>query len=316
MTRVLVTGASGFIGRHCLAPLVAAGYDVHAVLSRRGAVEIPGVTWHVGDLHDRGRTFALVDEIAASHLLHLAWSFGPGGSDSAKKGECPDHYRWTLATLDLVRRFTEAGGKRAVISGTSFEYDWADGLCAEDSTLRRPTSYYGACKNAIYDLLTGYSDAVGLSLAWSRIFFLYGPQEPPERLIASVIRSILRGEPALCSHGRQVRDYMYVEDVAEALVAVLGTDVRGAINIGSQEPIALRDLIGAAADRIGRPDLVRLGALPARPTDAPLVLAKTNRLREEVGWRPRFSHAEGLERTIDWWRAQLAAQSHHHPETV
>jgi nucleoside-diphosphate-sugar epimerase len=312
MKRVLVTGASGFVGRHCLVPLRAAGYDVHAIASKRGAVDVPGVTWHAADLHDAAQMSALVDKLAASHLVHLAWSFGPGGSDSAAKGECPDGYRWVLATLNLVRRFTQAGGRRAVLAGTSFEYDWADGLCTEATTLRRPTSYYGTCKNALFELLTGYADAVGLSMAWSRIFFLYGPHEPPARLIASVVRSLLRGEPALCSQGTQVRDYLYVEDVAEAMVAILNSDVRGAINIGSQQPIALRDLIGQAAERLGRPDLLRLGALPTRPTDAPLVLADTGRLRAEVGWAPRFGHAEGLDRTIAWWRAQMAADLAQH----
>jgi nucleoside-diphosphate-sugar epimerase len=308
LKRVLVTGASGFIGRHCIAPLCAAGYDVHAVTSKRGPIDVPGVTWHDVDLHDTARMSTLVDELAASHLIHLAWSFGPGGSDGAAKGDCPDGYRWVLATLNLVRRFTEAGGRRAVLAGTSFEYDWSDGLCSESSTLRRPTSYYGTCKNALYELLTGYADAVGLSMAWSRIFFLYGPHEPPARLIASVVRSLLRGEPALCSRGTQVRDYLYVEDVAEAMVAILNSDVRGAVNIGSQKPIALRDLIGQAAERLGRPDLLRLGALPTRATDAPLVLADTARLRTEVGWNSRFSHAEGLDRTIAWWRSQIAAE--------
>jgi nucleoside-diphosphate-sugar epimerase len=308
MKRVLVTGASGFIGRHCLAPLRSAGYEVHAIAGKRAPVPVPGVTWHAADLHDAVGTASVVDEVAASHLMHLAWSFGPGGSDSAPKGECPDGLRWVLATINLVRRFRESGGQRAVIGGTSFEYDWADGLCVETGTLRRPTSYYGTCKNALFELLTGYADAVGLSMAWSRIFFLYGPHEPQARLVASVIRSILRGEPALCSQGTQIRDYLYVEDVAEALVATLDSNVAGPVNIGSQQPIALRDLIGQAAELLGRLDLLRLGALPTRPTDAPLVLADITRLREEVGWRPRFSHADGLDRTIAWWREQAARE--------
>jgi nucleoside-diphosphate-sugar epimerase len=308
MKRVLVTGASGFIGRHCLAPLCAAGYDVHAIAFKHSPIVVPGVKWHVVDLHDAARQATLVDKIAASHLVHLAWSFGPNW-DSAAKGECPGGYRWVQATLNLLRGFTEAGGRRAVLAGTCFEYDWSEGLCSECSTLRRPTTYYGTCKNALFELLTGYADAVGLSLAWSRIFFLYGPHEPPARLVASVIRSLLRGEPSLCSQGTQVRDYLYVEDVAEAHVAILNSDVRGAVNIGSQQPIELRDLAGKTAERVGRPDLLRLGALPTRPGDAHLVLADTTRLRTDVGWAPRFSHAEGLDRTIAWWRRQMAAES-------
>jgi nucleoside-diphosphate-sugar epimerase len=98
---------------------------------------------------------------------------------------------------------------------------------------------------------------------------------------------------------------MYVEDVADALAAILDSDVRGPVNVGTQQPIALRDLIAQAADRIGRRDLVRLGALPTRPTDAPLVLADTTRLRTEVGWQPGIGVAEGMDRTIAWWKAEL-----------
>jgi len=305
MKQVLLTGATGFIGRHCIAPLRARGYEVHAISSRSTSHDVPDVIWHRADLHNFSQMSECVDRLAATHLVHLAWSVGQGGADGAKKGDCPEGYRWTLATLNLVRRFVEAGGRRALIAGSSFEYDWTGGVCAELTTPRRPTSYYGTCKSALFDLLSGYAESVDLSMAWARIFFLFGPYEPPARLIASVIRSLLRNEPALCSQGTQIRDYMYVEDVADALAAILDSDVRGPVNVGSQQPIALRDLIAQAADRIGRRDLVRLGALPTRPTDAPLVLADTTRLRTEVGWQPGIGVAEGLDRTVAWWKAAL-----------
>jgi nucleoside-diphosphate-sugar epimerase len=154
-------------------------------------------------------------------------------------------------------------------------------------------------------MLSGYAEHTDLSLAWARIFFLYGPHEPEARLIPLVIRNVLRGEPALCSHGSQIRDYLYVQDAAEALATILDSEFQGPINVASGEPIAIRDLVGRAAERLGRPDLIRLGALAPRPTDVSLLLADTSRLRAEVGWRPRVTLEQGLDRTIDFWRGQL-----------
>lgn len=241
--------------------------------------------------------------------MHLAWSFLPGGADEARAGSCPSHYQWTQTTLHLVRRFKEAGGLRVVGGGSSQEYDWSAGLCSEFTTARMPANYYGTCKNALFELLSGYADQVDLSLAWARIFFLYGPYEAATRLVPTVIQSVLRGEPALCSHGLQVRDYLYVQDAADALVAILDSEVQGPINVASQEPIALRDLAGRAADKVGRRDLLRLGAVPARSTDAPTVVGDIARLRDEVGWHPVVSLDEGLEKTIEFWRGRLASAS-------
>jgi nucleoside-diphosphate-sugar epimerase len=307
--RVILTGASGFIGRHCVAPLCARGFEIHGVTSQEVAPDIAGVTWHHLSLHDTPSVERLCQRIGATHLLHLGWSFGPGGADGAPKGSCPGHFQWTQTSMQLVRGFREAGGRRAVCAGSSQEYDWTSGVCAEFTTARKPSNYYGVCKNALFELLTGYADHVALSLAWARIFFVYGPHEPPSRLLPSVIRSVLRGAPALCSHGSQVRDYLYVTDVADALVATLESDIQGPINIGSQQPIALRDLVSGAAERLGGGHLVRFGAVPARTTDVPLLVANTTRLQAEVGWSPRVSLADGLDRTVEFWREQLAGDT-------
>ena len=188
--------------------------------------------------------------------------------------------------------------------GTSFEYDWAGGMCAELTNTAPADQLLRHLQDCLFELLSGYAEAVEFSMAWARIFFLFGPHEPPGRLLASVIRSLLNNEPALCSQGTQIRDYMYVEDVADALAAILDSDVRGPVNVGSQQPIAVRELVNQTADRIGRRDLVRLGALPTRSTDAPLVLADTTRLRAEVGWEPASAWLSGIDRTIAWWRQQ------------
>jgi nucleoside-diphosphate-sugar epimerase len=300
--RVLVTGGTGCIGRHALPRLVARGWEVHAVAGRQSAPDEPGVVWHRADLLDAAEVRQIARDVGATELLHLAWYIAPG-----QWARAPENVAWVRASLDLLDAFAAAGGRRVVTAGSCLEYDWSYGYCAEDRTPCTPHTAYGASKHALQLLTSAFADARGLTSAWGRIFFLYGPFEHPDRLVASVIRSLLRGEPARCSHGRQVRDYLFADDVADALVALLASDVSGPVNIGSGEPIRLRDLAGRAADLLERRELVHFGAIPAAPTDTPLVVADVGRLRDELGWRPSVDLDAGLRRTIDWWRSQLLA---------
>ncbi len=153
-------------------------------------------------------------------------------------------------------------------------------------------------------LLQALTDQAGVSSAWGRAFFLYGPEEQQDRLVASVIRSVLRGEPARCSHGRQIRDYMHVQDVANGFVALLDSDVRGVVNICSGQAATLREIVTGIGSVLERPELIHLGAIPARANDAPLVVGDNTRLRQEVGWNQEFDLDSGLRHTIDWWRTR------------
>ena len=135
MRTVLVTGATGFIGRHALDPLVARGFRVHAVTSRPLRTRKSDVTWHRADLLNLDAVSALVASVRPSDLLHFAWSLAPGGSVGPI-----ETLRWVQATLDLVRQFEQHGGTRAVIAGSCAEYDWNHGYCLEDRTPLAPRS--------------------------------------------------------------------------------------------------------------------------------------------------------------------------------
>jgi len=143
---------------------------------------------------------------------------------------------------------------------------------------------------------------VSLSAAWGRIFFLYGPHENPSRLVASVINHMLDGIPAKSTHGEQIRDFLYVEDVASAFVNLLDCKVSGAVNIASGEPVKIKKVIHEIAEIIGRPDLVSLGSVSAPENDPLLLLADTTRLKDEVNWKPANNLSDGLQKTVDWWR--------------
>ena len=305
MKRVLVTGASGFIGLHCLQPLLDREFEVHAVSRRPAPAGTPSaVVWHQSDLLELGASSSLMEKVAPTHLLHLAWYVVPG-----KLITSPENYTWVTASMDLVRNFAGKGGKRLTVCGSGYEYDWNYGYCSEKLTPAVPNTPYGACKQALNLLVQSYAGQNGLSAAWGRVFFLYGPQEHPDRLVSSVIRSLLRGEPAKCSHGRQIRDYMHVQDVADGLVALLDSEVSGAVNVSSGQATTLREIVLTIGRIMGQEDLIRLGALPARANDTALVVGDNARIQSEVGWQPRLDLEQGLRHTIDWWKQNQGVQA-------
>jgi len=306
--RVLVTGAGGFIGRASIAPLTRLGFEVHAVTSGTAAdhprTALSGFT-HVADLLSESQVAALLERVAPTHLLHFAWIATPG-----IYWQSAENYRWLAASQNLLREFQARGGVRAVMAGSCVEYDWSkasvcsetSGPMADEST---PLTAYAVCKIRLQKALAQFADEHHLSSAWGRIFFQFGPHEHPDRLVPSVIRHLLTNQEALCTHGRQIRSFLHVADVGAAFAQLLASDVQGPVNIGSDERIALADLIERIAREIGRPDLVRLGARSAPADEPPLLVPDVQRLRAEVQWRPQFSLNEGIRDVIAWWRGQL-----------
>jgi nucleoside-diphosphate-sugar epimerase len=306
----MVTGASGFIGRWSVPALLALGFEVHAVVSAAHQQPVPdelrGATVHRCDLLREDSIDAAMDLIQPTHLLHFAWIAQPGVYWNS-----PDNFLWLEASEYLLHRFHSVGGRRVVMAGSCAEYDWSGpgvfdeqaGLLADDTAASTPA--YTVCKLRLQRFLADFSARQQLSSAWGRIFFQYGPYEHPQRLVPSVICSLLQGREALCTHGRQIRGFLHCADVGGAFAAILAGRVEGAVNVGSDERITLADLIERISRKIGRPDLVRLGARTA-PAEPPLLIPVTRRLREETSWRPRFTLEDGLADTIGWWRARLS----------
>jgi len=303
VTRVLVTGASGFVGRRVLPALVERGLEVYAVSARGPASGLSPsqVRWLEADLLDAASAEALVAAVRPTHLLHLAWYAVPGRYWTA-----PENSLWADAGVRLLRAFADHGGRRAVMVGTCAEYDWSGGVCTEDVTPLRPSSPYSRAKHELATLAQPLSAELGVSFAWGRIFFLHGPAEHPARLVASVARSLLAGERVAVTHGRQVRDFLHTDDAAAALAALLVGDFSGSVNIGSGTGVTIERVVRYLGEAAGRPDLIAMGKRPAPPDEAPAIVADPERMRTEVGWAPALSVEEGLERTLAWWRDEVA----------
>ena len=298
--RVLLTGASGFIGRACIAPLRAAGFEIHA-LSRGRSPAANGVVGWACDLMDPAAVRTVVREVEPSHLLHTAWDVTHGVFWTA-----PNNLRWLAASVDLLAAFRDAGGQRAVGVGTCAEYGWTSARYREADAPTAAATPYGLCKRALGDAFAAAA-GLGLSTAWARVFFPYGHGDAPQRLIPSLMASLADGRRFAATEGSQLRDFIHVADVGAALAAVLSARTQGAINIARGEPVALRDIIETIARLMGRTDLLDLGALPIRPSDPPELVADTARLTSEVGFIPGISLDEGLACTVAAFRAETVA---------
>jgi nucleoside-diphosphate-sugar epimerase len=299
MKKVILTGASGFIGRHTIPYLLESGYEVHAIA--RHSTHLPaGIHIHSIDLHDQTKVSHLLNNLKASHLLHFAWITTPG-----KYWTSDENLEWVKSSLSLVQEFAMNGGQRLVVSGTCAEYEWRNQACDELTTPLKPSTLYGVCKASLFQLIQAIARQKNLSFAWGRIFFLYGPHEYRERLVPSIVNKLLKQEVAPCSHGMQIRDFLHVEDVARAFSLLLNSDIQGAVNMASGQNISLKQIIDKISLKLEATDKVQYGAISAT-SDPPLISANNKRLIDELKWAPKFSLDEGLEQTLAWWKQQNA----------
>lgn len=266
MRRVLVTGATGLVGRAALPALAAAGFEVVG-LARR----LPPTTpfRHVtADLRDAAELPALLREIAPTHILHCAWEVTHGRFWTA-----PENLDHVAATMALARA---AGPVRFVGIGSSAEYDWTgrDQPRREDAACA-PATLYGVAKDATRRVLAAH---FGSGFAWARLFHIFGPGEQPGRLVPSIAAGMRSGAGFVVRQGLMRADYLATVDLGAALAALVASDVEGAVNIGSGEAVALGDLARAVASAAGGP-----GVLRVEDGTPGAMLPDLGRLRREVG---------------------------------
>ena len=300
--RALVTGASGFIGSHLARLALDEGHEVTALVR-------PGSSLHrLDDVRDRLQLLEgdLADapalEKPLSHrtpdvCLHLAWYAEPGG----KCLWAHENLDCLTGSLAFVRVLHAVGCPRLVIAGTSVEYDTSTEHVSETSPIH-PANLYAAAKHSLF-LTASNLDVDGCSVATARIFSVYGPWEDPRRLVPYVISRLLAGKPCELTGGEQIRDYSHVEDAAGAMWAIAKSSVVGPINVASSQPVSVTSLAERLGELLGRPELLHFGARPSPPGDPACLVANTDRLQNEVGWRPRYDLASGLAHTVDWWRS-------------
>mgnify|MGYP000876517822 FL=1 len=294
--RVLVTGASGFIGRAILPLLSAFGCEIHAVCQTK-SLAVPDVTWHRTDLLLTEQRRELLVQVRPTHIIHTAWITTPEIYWTSPLNEL-----WKAATLDLLSLGEKVGAERFIGVGSCAEYDWSAGVMDEHTTPLTAATPYGQAKAACGMAVIHHAGA--MSTAWGRLFHLYGPYEHPRRLVPSVIRSLLAGKRAQCTHGEQIRDFLHVSDVAASLAALMFSDYTGPVNIGSGKRVVIKQIITMIARELDREDLIDLGSIPAPRNDPPLLAPNVDRVTRSIGWKPAHSLEQGIQKTVEWWMQQ------------
>lgn len=284
---MLVTGASGFIGQHCLTALCDAGFSVYAICRRKPAVSTVGVTYLHCDLRDERLTNEIFHDIRPAYLLHLAWYVEPG-----KYLQSDENLAWLTLSIRLARQFVECGGQRLVTAGSCAEYDWKwipqNGKLDEKSPLAYNGSLYSTTKISLGSIVESYLKQHGLSAAHARLFYLFGPGESSKRLVPQAISSIRQGVPFVLKNDGFVRDYLYVKDVASACACLLDSHLEGAVNIGSGQGCRLSDLLGELENVFSTSGLVHCQNEHSCIEEPDRIIADIQKL-ESIGWSPRFS---------------------------
>jgi nucleoside-diphosphate-sugar epimerase len=270
--RIYVTGETGFIGSAFCRLATARGHTVRG-FSRHARLASP--PWD--DIRD----------FAPEAFVHTAWITEPGKYLHSEVNR--DFAQWSIA---LLRGVCALGTRRIVGVGTCIEYAPSSAPMNEAATPIAPTSPYAISKNEVRLAVEADIQQRGCSFAWARVFYPYGVGEHPRRLCSSIAKSLIDDREVVLNTPASIKDYIHVDDIASALLAIAESEYSGAVNVGSGTGVPIRDIAGMMASHIGKPHLVKESPTPA-PDEYPYVVADTAVLRS-LGWAPQVPLQTGL----------------------
>lgn len=286
--KVILTGASGLIGKESIEPLKRSGFEIYALTIDKNNPDI-GINWVPCDLFDTANVKNIFAKIKPSHLLNFAWvTTGDYLTSNI-------NFDFLGAGLNLIKCFKENGGTRAVFSGTCFEYEFKNELLKEDFKTD-PKTVYAKCKNHLRELTELYCSQNGISFGWGRIFYVLGHGENEKRLTAHIISSLKNGKEVTVNNGALIRDYMYTKDIAGAFVKFLDSNVEGIVNICTGKGISLKDYAFMIAEKMQSPELLTVLEEPSM--QPPIIVGNNEKLINEVGYKIQHSTEQAVENIL------------------
>jgi len=288
--KILVTGATGFIGSVFSRLALNRGHTIAGMMLPKETppAHVPvndKMIWLKGALAEL--PWPEIEKFKPDVCVHFAWIATPGVYLESPENE--DYLRWSL---DLVQRLRGIGTNHIVGVGTCIEYKITNTPLCEDTTPVDPTTLYSRCKNALRETLEAEARRDGWSFCWGRVFYPYGVGEHPARLCSALIQKFRRGEKLMLKTPHSTKDYIYIEDLAEAILLTVEKKFTGAINWGTGQGISVRQIADTVAAMLGHPELVE-EVTPSEADPLGFVVADATRLHS-LGWHPRHTLKLGL----------------------
>lgn len=309
--RALVVGAPGFIGAQLVRALLMRGANVTAVVRPGGSSHrLDGVRGDIelvmADLADPDSSERAVAAARPDVVLNLAMPFGHPKNREERLAQLETS---VLGTARLVEALARAGSGRLVQVGSSLEYGTHETALSEDCR-PAPLTARGGAKAAATVVGLAWAAALGVPACVLRPFSVYGPGEDERRLVPSAIRAAVEGGELPLTEPGLAHDFVYVDDVVEAIVLAAGSTAAldgRIVNIGTGRQVTNEELVALVERVVGRPVRTRPGAYPSSPHDSKTWVADVDLARELLGWQARTELAEGIRRTADWMRAATLA---------
>lgn len=292
--KVMITGASGFLGSHLCRHLSMKEGEVHAVSRSKRDRQKDGPIWWQSDLEDIGSVRRLLEIVKPDVIFHLS---GLVSGIQDRDLVLPTFHSLLTSTVNLLTVATELGCRRIVLAGSLNE--------PPDHAECIPSSPYAAAKWAGSGYGRMFHALYGTPVVIVRTFMTYGPGQESRKLVPTVALSLLRGESPQLSSGQWEADWIYVDDVVEGfLAAAQVSKIEGAtVDLGSGMLVTVRELVERLVEVVGGGAQPQFGILPDRIME-PARRAEVGRTFEILGWKPKVSLESGLQQTVEWYRAQ------------
>lgn len=294
--RILLTGATGFVGRRVAHRLLSEGHEI-LIISRRSREDAPqelatasgSINWVVGELSDIDIYRSRIKDFCPDVVVHLAWEGIPDFSFTRSLGNLQD----SLGLFDLLLSLS---CKHFVIAGTCLEVGKKYGPCPEGHC-GSPVDDFTWAKHSLREWLSLRAGGVGQpSFAWLRLFYVYGPNQRLGSLIPTILNDMIAGrKPNIRQPGNR-NDFIFVDDVAEALtIAALQPNVSGVYNVGSGFSTSVAEVCSMASDIIGNDTTISCDIREKAAVD---FWAEINRIQTDFGWKPKTNLRLGIEATL------------------